>query len=185
MLLFLTSSGGGPASYTLTAEQGAYALTGQDAATIRARALVAVQGSYALTGQAAGTRASRRITAAQGSYVLSGQDAALRSGASTYQLTAAQGSIVLTGFAANLYVTTGDGDEIIPVIEIMYSEDGGATWSNPRIVEVGRDGERRKRVVVNRLGISGEDGRTWRFRMSANVVKGVMGAAVEVEKLRA
>ncbi len=77
------------------------------------------------------------------------------------------------------------GDELDPKVGVSYSEDGGATWSNERLADIGRLGERRKRVVVRRLGVSGEDGRTFRFRMSADVAKGLTGASVDVEKLRA
>lgn len=77
------------------------------------------------------------------------------------------------------------GDELDPKVGISYSEDGGATWSNERLEALGRLGERRKRVVVRRLGMSGEDGRTFRIRMSADVAKGLTGASVDVEKLRA
>lgn len=83
---------------------------------------------------------------------------------------------------------TGDntsGDELDPVVGIAYSEDGGATWSNERVHAVGRQGERRTRVKTTRLGASGEDGRTFRFSMSANVAKGLTGASVMVKKLRA
>jgi hypothetical protein len=77
------------------------------------------------------------------------------------------------------------GDELDPTVGISYSEDGGATWSAERMVAIGRQGERRKRVKSNRWGISGEDGRTWRIRMSANVAKGLTGMAADVEKLEA
>lgn len=87
---------------------------------------------------------------------------------------------VLPGVGLN-----SSGDELDPVVGISYSEDGGATWSNERLEAVGRLGDRRKRVVTRRLGVSGEDGRTFRFRMSANVAKGLTGASVDVEKLRA
>jgi len=75
------------------------------------------------------------------------------------------------------------GDELDPLIAISYSEDGGGTWSNERLCAIGRQGDRTRRVVENRWGKSGEDGRTWRFRMSAGVVKGLTGCAMDVEKL--
>jgi hypothetical protein len=77
------------------------------------------------------------------------------------------------------------GDELNPTVGISYSEDGGATWSSERMLPIGRQGERRTRVKSNRWGISGEDGRTWRIRMSANVAKGITGMAADVEKLEA
>ncbi|MFZ4748115.1 MAG: hypothetical protein ACOYLK_14705 [Sphingomonas sp.] len=77
------------------------------------------------------------------------------------------------------------GDELDPVIGVSYSEDGGATWSAERMHAVGRQGQRRTRVKSTRLGVSGEDGRSFRLRMSANVAKGIMGASIDVDKLRA
>lgn len=76
------------------------------------------------------------------------------------------------------------GDELDPVIGVSYSEDGGATWSGERMEPVGRQGDRRKRVVSRRWGISGEDGRTWRLRMSAGVAKGLTGASIDVDRLK-
>lgn len=98
---------------------------------------------------------------------------------------AAAGSATVIGISSFDAVGTEPSDEAEPVIEVMYSEDGGATWSNPRIARVGRQGERRTRVMITRLGVSGEDGRIWRFRMSASVAKGLTGASVDVVKLRA
>jgi hypothetical protein len=86
-------------SYTLTAEQGSYALTGQETGLRAARRLTAEQGAYALNGQDAGLRAARRIVADQGSYALNGQDAALRA---TRQITLEQGAYALTGQDAGL-----------------------------------------------------------------------------------
>lgn len=94
---FFTGAGG--ASYSLTAEQGSYTLTGQ-AATLRAsRRLTAAQGTYSHSGQAAVLRASRKLAAAQGSYAHTGQAANLRA---DRRLSAAQGSYSHTGQAAAL-----------------------------------------------------------------------------------
>ena len=96
------STGTGP-TYTLTAAQGSFTLTGQAAGLTASRLLTAAQGSYTLTGQAATLKAARLITAAQGSYTLTGQDATLTyTPAVTYTLTAAQGAFTLTGQAAGL-----------------------------------------------------------------------------------
>lgn len=95
-ILFPVSVAGG--AYTLTAEQGSYALTGQAANTLYSRSMPADQGSYALTGQAAGLAKGVLLTADQGSYALSGQAANF---ALAYLLAAAQGSYALTGQSAN------------------------------------------------------------------------------------
>jgi hypothetical protein len=197
-----------PTAYSLTAEAGSYTLTGQTAGTRADRKIVAEAGTYSLTGQTAALFKGKLLVAEAGSYVLSGQDAALKIGrkltaeAGAYVLTgqtadlilfregqvtlsAAAAAFTVTGQTANLYVSRINGDEVDPVLELMYSEDGGATWSNPRQLAVGREGERRRRIKANRLGMSGEDGRIWRLRMSASVAKGITGMSLDVEKLDA
>jgi hypothetical protein len=96
--IFIPAAAGGT-SYTLTAEQGSYALTGQAAALRAARQLAAAQGAYALTGQTAGLQYGRKVGAAQGSYALTGQAAALRA---ARQLAAVQGAYTLSGQAAGV-----------------------------------------------------------------------------------
>ena len=90
----------GGATYTLTADSGSFALTGQDAGLAFNRTLAAASGSFALTGQDAGLAFNRVLSAANGSYALDGQDVTLTytpiSGA-TYTLGAASGSFALTG----------------------------------------------------------------------------------------
>jgi hypothetical protein len=88
-IAFVINVAAGGTSYTLTAEQGSYALTGQAAALRAARQLAAAQGAYALTGQTAGLQYGRKVGAAQGSYALTGQAAALRA---ARQLAALQGA---------------------------------------------------------------------------------------------
>lgn len=68
----------GTTSYTLTAAQGSYSLTGQTANLARAYApMAAAQGSYGLTGQNAtlSYTVARIITADQGLYTVVGSDA--------------------------------------------------------------------------------------------------------------
>ena len=90
---------------TLAADSGSFALTGQAAALTFNRALVADSGSFALAGQDATPTFSRVLSAASGSYALAGQDATLTytpiSGA-TYTLAAASGSFALAGQDAAL-----------------------------------------------------------------------------------
>jgi hypothetical protein len=70
-----------------------------------------------------------------------------------------------------------------PKMMLAYSEDGGHTWSAERQIAIGVLGQRRKRIVARRLGISKEDGRIFRFRVSADVVKGITGLAVDFDRL--
>jgi hypothetical protein len=90
-----------PSGYTLTADAGSYALTGQAAGLLAQRVLAAEQGSYALTGAAAGLLAARTLAADQGSYALTGQPASL---VASRAVQAGQGSYTLTGQSAALLV---------------------------------------------------------------------------------
>lgn len=87
------------ASYTLTADQGEYSLTGF-ATTLRAeRRLALAHGAYALTGFATALRAARWMALAQGTYTLTGFTVDMTKGVS---LPMAVGAYALTGFASNL-----------------------------------------------------------------------------------
>lgn len=126
---FDASAGGGSTAYTLTADVGAYSLSGVDAGVIASRRLTADVGSYGLTGQEAtltytpasgaytltadvgtynlsgvdaATIAARRVTADVGSYGLTGQDAAF---VLARRLTADYGAYSLTGQDATLTAT--------------------------------------------------------------------------------
>lgn len=92
-------SAGGAGSYSLTADSGSYALTGQSVGLLASRTLAAGQGSYALTGQDVALLRLYTLTAAQGSYSLSGQAVALTV---SRLLAAGQGSYALTGQAVGL-----------------------------------------------------------------------------------
>lgn len=82
-------------------------------------------------------------------------------------------------------LNTTDVHNSDPQVMISYSEDGGHTWSGERFMSIGELGARKKRVVARRLGLSGEDGRMFRLRISADVVSAITGAAVDVEAIAA
>lgn len=122
--IWVEVGGGGATNYTLTADVGAYtltgeaattsrgvrmtgdvgsyALTGQDATTSRGYSLTGDVGAYSLTGESAGTQAGFRIGADTGAYSLTGQDATLTysQGTTNYTLTAETGNYTLTGVDA-------------------------------------------------------------------------------------
>lgn len=87
-------TGGG--STTITADQGSYTLTGQDAGLRATRVLTAEFGTYALTGQAAvlqkDTPGAFTLQVDAGSYSWNGQDAL-----ADYAMNAEMGSFALTG----------------------------------------------------------------------------------------
>ena len=93
-------------TYTLTADSGSFALTGQTVGLAFNRILTAGTQSYALTGQDAGLAFNRMLSAASGSFILAGHDAGL---AFNRVLSAANGSYALAGQDATLTYTPISG----------------------------------------------------------------------------
>lgn len=82
-------------------------------------------------------------------------------------------------------VGTGQGDaqDIDPELMLDWSDDGGNTFGNGRVLKVGQQGKRVVRVTSQRLGIPPIDGRVYRFRMSAKVRRGFYAASLRVTPL--
>lgn len=55
----------------------------------------------------------------------------------------------------------GTAGEPSPVVMLSYSNDSGKTWSNPRMISVGKMGEYKKRAQSRRFGTA----RRWLFRL--------------------
>jgi hypothetical protein len=90
-------------SYTLSADAGAYALSGTAATLRAARRLVASGGADTTTGTAATLKAARRLTAAPTAYAYTGTDATLtKSGGGSHTLVAAAGAYAVTGVDVSL-----------------------------------------------------------------------------------
>lgn len=70
-----------------------------------------------------------------------------------------------------------------PKIMLSWSDDGGKTFGTERTAAVGEIGEFNRRVKFERLGQSKEDGRIFDISMSAAVVRGLTGGAVDVDIL--
>jgi hypothetical protein len=98
------TSTGSASGYTLTAQGGSYALTGQSAILQRSKRITASGGAYALAGQSALLARNRKLTANGGSYALAGQQVTITytAGAVGYTLTAQGGSYSLAGQSATL-----------------------------------------------------------------------------------
>jgi len=86
-------------SYTITALNGSYSVSGQTATVSRSRALDASNGSYSVTGQTATVSRGRSLIAFNGNYVVSGQSATLSRGC---VLTASNGSYSVSGQTATV-----------------------------------------------------------------------------------
>ena len=93
--------------------------------------------------------------------------------------------------ALHVDIVTGVGnladtpDTRVPELMMRYSDDGGVSWSSEYRASIGVLGETRRRVVFRRLGMSGQQGRVFELSCSAAVVRGFLGATVDVEKLAA
>lgn len=97
---------GGGGEYTLTAEAGTFALTGQSATLSAGQVIAAETGTLTLTGQSAGLRAARHLTAEQGTFTATGQTSDLLR---TYRIAADPGTLAATGQAAALVYTPASG----------------------------------------------------------------------------
>lgn len=68
-----------------------------------------------------------------------------------------------------------------PDIEISWSDDGGQTFSIPRVRKLGRQSLGLSRVRVNQCGMSGSQGRIVKIKMSSPVHFGLMGGEMSAE----
>lgn len=73
--------------------------------------------------------------------------------------------------------TGGAGQGIAPVVELSWSDDSGATWSNPLPASTGLVGERFQRLTWKRLGQSRD--RVWQLKHSDNAPFAIVNVFVE------
>jgi hypothetical protein len=90
-----------------------------------------------------------------------------------------------------LYLTKGVGVatgadplETDPDISIAISRDGGQTWSNPRVVKIGRQSLTDQRVRAAIWGQAQNQGVRWRLRESAPLSFAFMGIDMQVDRLQ-
>lgn len=81
---------------------------------------------------------------------------------------------VLGGVGLNSGVLADDD----PQMMIDYSDDGGATFEGERLAELGALGVRTTQVQETGFGLVTNEGRLWRFRVSAAVLRGITKAAL-------
>lgn len=89
-------------NYSVTADYGAFTLSGQATGLRAARQVAAVSGSLTANGQDAALRATRILAGAVGSFTLTGESAAILRG---LKLAAGAGEFTLSGQAAALLAT--------------------------------------------------------------------------------
>ena len=68
-----------------------------------------------------------------------------------------------------------DNSDVDPMVEIAFSDDNAASWSNPIQRELGRIGEYRNLVDATQLGMTEYVGRRWELTCGARVYVGLMG----------
>ena len=92
--------------------------------------------------------------------------------------------------AIELYLTKGVGIatgidplQTDPDISISISRDGGQTWSNPRVVKIGRQSLTDQRVRAAIWGQAQNQGVRWRLRESAPLSFAFMGADMSADAL--
>lgn len=100
MSLLLKTLSGGPTAYTLTALNGSFVESGQNASLLFGRKITPANGSFTESGQSVSLLFGRKLTAANGTFTESGQSITLLNGR---KLTANVGAFTETGQAANLY----------------------------------------------------------------------------------
>ena len=74
-----------------------------------------------------------------------------------------------------------DPTQTDPSVAISHSDDGGATWSAPRIRKLGRQAESPGSVKVTKTGASRTQGRRWRLQVSDAVDVELTGGDMSAE----
>jgi hypothetical protein len=73
--------------------------------------------------------------------------------------------------------------ETDPRVSISWSNDGGRTFGNELLRDMGRQGQQRS-ISISRCGLSGENGRQWRLRCSDPVEVSLIGGAMDFSPLK-
>jgi hypothetical protein len=120
--LLLAAGAGAPAEYTLDAEVGSFALTGNTAALTEGRAMLATVGAFALTGTTTGLAHAHQLPVTVGAFTFTAQDAGLTV---AHSLQCETGSFQLTGIDAELSTTA-------TVVEAPVLQGGAFSWARPR-----------------------------------------------------
>lgn len=121
IVVAVNEDAGGGTAYTLTADTGAYSLTGTSATLRTGRRIAADVGALALAGTPAALRASRRLGAATGTLAFTGFTSTLRS---SRVLGALGGSYSLTGQDAQLVYDPDTGAYVLVAEAGAYGVTG-------------------------------------------------------------
>jgi hypothetical protein len=110
LVVAIRPSGGGGVAYSLTAETGVLATSGQANRLARSRDMDAAQGTLTLSGQTTALRGARKTAAGLGTLTLSGQANRL---ARSRLFPAGLGTLTLAGPVVNL-IKSGGGPKTLP-----------------------------------------------------------------------
>lgn len=83
----------------------------------------------------------------------------------------------------NVIPGVGTLTETDPQCMLSWSDDG-ETFGYERTASVGAQGQSQTRVGFSRLGTTRQHGRTYKLSMSADVVKGVLGASIDADAVK-
>lgn len=78
----------------------------------------------------------------------------------------------------------GPEDVTDPHVLISWSDDGGGSWSNPLMRQLGGQGDYRRQVRINRCGLTSHHGRRWRLVSSSPVYRTLRGGRMDVNARR-
>lgn len=71
-----------------------------------------------------------------------------------------------------------------PLLMVDYSDDGGKNFTGERTRTLGEIGQYKNKIRMNKWGEVRENGRQWRFRASAAVLRGVIAASIDARQIR-
>lgn len=75
-------------------------------------------------------------------------------------------------------------DKSNPLLMVDYSDDGGKNFTGERTATLGALGQYLTKIRMNKWGQVRENGRQWRFRASAAVLRGIISASIDARPLR-
>lgn len=81
-------------------------------------------------------------------------------------------------------LNTADTHNSDPLIMVDYSDDGGKNFEGERTASFGQIGKYKTKIKMNKWGAVMENGRQWRLRASAAVLRGFISASLEVRPIR-
>lgn len=81
-------------------------------------------------------------------------------------------------------LNTSDEHNSDPLLMVDYSDDGGKNFEGERTATLGEIGKFKNKIRMNNWGQVRENGRQWRLRASAAVIRGIISASLDVRPTR-